>query len=121
MSVKHQVMGVIVFFFIGIYGGFIQAGVGFLVIAALSIINNMNLVKINSAKVFVILIYLISSLAVFIYNDKVFWAWGFTLAIGNSLGGWIGSRWQVSKGEVWIKRIMVIMVIAMAVKLWFFS
>ena len=121
MSAKHQIIGVIVFFFVGIYGGFIQAGVGFLVIAVLSFINNMNLIKINSAKVFVILIYLISSLAVFIYNDKVFWSWGLTLAIGNSLGGWIGSRWQVSKGEIWIKRIMVIMVIAMAVKLWFFS
>jgi len=121
MSTKHQVLGVIVFFFVGIYGGFIQAGVGFLVIAALSLINNMNLIKINSAKVFVILIYLTSSLAVFIYNDKVFWTWGLTLAIGNSFGGWIGSRWQVSKGEIWIKRVMVIMVIAMAVKLWFFS
>jgi uncharacterized membrane protein YfcA len=117
---KHQKIGIITFFFIGIYGGFIQAGVGFIVIAALSVINHMNLVKINSAKVFIILIYTISAIVIFAINGKINWLWGLVLAIGNSTGGWIGSRWQVDKGEKWIKRVLLVMVIAMSVKLWFF-
>ena len=118
---KHTVLGIIIFFFVGIYGGFIQAGVGFLFIAALSINNHFNLIKINSIKVFVILIYTLFAIVVFAINDKINWWWGLTLAIGNGTGGWIGSRWQVDKGEKWVRRILFITVTALAIKLWFFG
>lgn len=121
MDRKHTAIGVFVFFFIGIYGGFIQAGVGFLIIAALSVINHMWLVKVNSAKVMVVLIYTIASVAVFFIEDKINWLWGLTLALGNSTGAWIASRWQVDKGEVWVRRILIVMVVALSIKLWFFS
>ncbi len=120
MSKKYRIIGIVSFFFIGIYGGFIQAGVGFIIIAAMSVINHMNLVKINSAKVFIILIYTLSAIVIFAINDKINWYWGLVLAIGNSAGAWIGSRWQVDKGEKWVKRVLFIAVIAMSVKLWFF-
>ena len=108
------------FFFIGMYGGFIQAGTGFLIIAALSMINRLDLVRTNSVKVVVVLIYTSAALLVFIIEGKVDWAYGLILAVGNSTGGWIGSRWQVKSGEKWVRRILVVTVIAMAVKLWFF-
>ncbi|QSE99245.1 sulfite exporter TauE/SafE family protein [Fulvivirga lutea] len=120
MSVKAQVLGVIVFFFVGIYGGFIQAGVGFIMIAALTGINGFSLVKTNSAKVFVALIYTLSAVAVFIYEDVINWTYGLTLAAGNAIGGWLTSRWSVKKGDKWIKRILVITVTALAIKLWFY-
>jgi uncharacterized protein len=117
---RSTIIGIIVFFFIGIYGGFIQAGVGFLMIVALSSINGFSLVKTNSAKVFVALIYTLSAVAVFIYEDVINWEYGLTLAFGNAIGGWLTSRWSVKKGDVWIKRILVVTVTAMAIKLWFF-
>lgn len=120
MDFKRQTLGIFLFFFVGIYGGFIQAGVGFIIIAVLSLTNHMNLIKINSAKVFIILIYTIFAIAIFAINGKINWLWGFTMAIGNSAGGWIGSRWQVEKGEKWVKRILLIMVVVLSVKLWFF-
>ncbi|MEM7552014.1 MAG: sulfite exporter TauE/SafE family protein [Bacteroidota bacterium] len=118
---KSNTIGIIVFFFIGIYGGFIQAGVGFLMIAALTNINGFSLVKTNSAKVFVALIYTFSAVAVFIYEDVINWEYGLTLAIGNALGGWLTSRWSVKKGDKWIKRILVVTVTALAIKLWLTS
>ena len=121
LSGKFQIIGIITFFFIGIYGGFIQAGVGFLVIAALTSINKFSLVKTNSAKVFVIFIYTISALVVYIAEGKINWIYGITLAIGNSAGAWIASRWSVKKGDVWIRRILVAAVIIFAIKLWFFN
>jgi len=121
MDRKHQIIGVILFFGVGLYGGFIQAGVGFIVIAVLSMVNNMRLVRANSAKVFVILFYTIAALGVFIYEGVINWQWGLTLAVGNTAGGWIGSRWQVDKGEVWIRRILMVMVVMLAIKLWFFG
>lgn len=117
---KSTAIGIIVFFFIGIYGGFIQAGVGFLIMAALTGINKFTLVKTNSAKVFVVFIYTIASLGVFIWEDVINWEYGIALAIGNSLGGWIASRWSVAKGDKWIKRFLIVTVSALAIKLWFF-
>ena len=121
MGKKHKVIGIILFFFVGLYGGFIQAGVGFIMIAILSGVNHLRLVRVNSAKVFVVMIYTAASLAVFIYEKQINWAFGLTLAIGNSIGGWIGSRWQVDKGDKWIRRVLLVMVLVMAVKLWFFG
>lgn len=121
MGAKHKLMGMVLFFFIGIYGGFIQAGVGFLIIAALTGIHHMDLVKTNSAKVFIVFVYTIASLTIFILEGVINWQFGITLAVGNSIGGWVASRWSVNKGERWIKRILAVTVIALAVKLWFFT
>ncbi len=121
MGFWYQAASIIVFFFIGIYGGFIQAGTGFLIIAALTGINRFSLVKTNSAKAIVALIYTFSALAVFIIEDAINWYYALVLAAGNAAGGWIASRWSVEKGDSWIRVILVIMVIVMAVKLWFFG
>jgi len=120
MDLKHQIIGVVSFFFVGIYGGFIQAGVGFIIIAALTNINGFSLVKTNALKVFIVLIYTVAALMVFIVQGQINWIYGGILAIGNSLGGWFASRWSVDKGDKVIRRILVVAVIILAVKLWFF-
>jgi uncharacterized protein len=120
LSFKHQLIGVILFFFIGIYGGFVQAGIGFMVIAVLNLVNNLSLVKSNYVKVFAAIIYTGVSVIVFAWQGKIFWTTGLILAIGHAMGGWYASRWSVDKGEKWIKRVMVISIIGMAIKLWFF-
>ena len=121
LSKKAQVIGIISFFFVGIYGGFIQAGVGFIILGSLTYINKLSLVRANSVKVFVVLIYTISALAVFIIEDKIDWLYGLVLAIGNMTGAWIASRWSVEKGDVWIKRFLIVTVSIMAIKLWFYN
>jgi len=119
-NLSSKWIGTTVFFFIGIYGGFIQAGVGFLIIASLSGIHRFSLVKTNSIKVFVVLIYTIAALIVFIYEGKVNWLYGIVLAVGNSTGAWFASRWSVDKGDKAIKIFLVVTVIALAIKLWLF-
>jgi len=119
-SGKRLWLSVILFFFVGIYGGFIQAGVGFIILLVLSSVNNLSLVKSNAVKVTVVLIYTIASVGVFIYNDKINWEMGLTLAIGNSIGGWVASRWSVSKGDGLVRKFLIVMVVIMAIKLWFF-
>ncbi|MFZ7104822.1 MAG: sulfite exporter TauE/SafE family protein [Peptococcaceae bacterium] len=114
-----KVQAIIAFFFVGLYGGFIQAGVGFIIIAALTIITGMSLVRINSLKVFIVGFYMLSSLLVFIISGNVNWVLGLTLAVGNSLGAWLGSNFAVSKGDKWIRYILIITVCAMALKLLF--
>jgi uncharacterized membrane protein YfcA len=115
----QQVIGAVLFFFIGIYGGLVQAGIGFLVIAVLSGVNNLSLLKSNYVKVFAAIVYTGVSVAVFAWQGKINWAAGAILAIGHAWGGWVASRWSVKAGEVWIKRIMIVSVLVMAFVLWF--
>ena len=115
-----KIIGIITFFFIGIYGGFIQAGVGFLIMGALSTIYGFSLVKINSMKVFIVLVYTIAALAVFIYEGKINWLYGIVLAVGNSAGAWFASRWSVKKGDKVIKIFLIVAVIALSIKLWLY-
>jgi len=114
---RQLITAMTAFFFIGIYGGFIQVGVGFIIIAALTTITKFNLVVTNSHKVFVAGIYTTFALIVFAFNGKVCWEIGLCLAAGMGLGGWIGSHWAVAKGERWIRVVLTICVVAMVIKL----
>ncbi|NVK51753.1 MAG: TSUP family transporter [Flavobacteriaceae bacterium] len=118
---KYTWIGCIAFFFFGIYGGFINAGLGFILILFLHYFNRFSLVKSNAIKAVVITIYMSGALLVFILNGKVDWAIGLVMAIGTSLGGWFASRFSVEKGDGFIKTFLVVMVSILAVKLWFFS
>ena len=111
---------VVIFFFLGIYGGFIQAGIGFLIIAALTGVHGFNMAKTNSIKVFVILCYTMAAVVVFYIEGKIQWEYGLVLAAGNSVGAWIGSRWSVGKSDRLIRMILLVMVVALSIKLWFF-
>ena len=117
---KTKAIGIIAFFFVGIYGGFIQAGVGYVIMAALTFVNRFSLLKTNMAKVVVVPIYTLASLGVFIYNDLINWELGIALAVGNSLGGWLTSRWAVNKGDKWVRYFVMVTAIAFAIKLFFF-
>ncbi|PIQ50079.1 MAG: integrase [Cytophagales bacterium CG12_big_fil_rev_8_21_14_0_65_40_12] len=120
MGKKATITSIIIFFFVGIYGGFIQAGVGYLMIMALTLVNGFSLVKTNSIKVFVALTYTSVALGIFIYYGIVNWEFGIPLAIGNAAGGWLSSRWSVNKGDNWIRYIVMITASAFAIKLFFF-
>jgi len=107
------------FFGVGVYGGFVQAGVGFIVITAL-LVHGLDLVRINAIKVFVIFCYTFIALGVFIWHGQVDWPLGLALAAGNSLGGTIGPKLAVAKGHDWIKRVVTVTVLVFALKLLLF-
>src|SRR5680860_1061396 len=117
LSFIRLIVSILTFFCVGFYGGFIQAGVGFIIIVALTLITGMPLVKINSLKVFIILIYTCSSLLIFLINGKVDLILGLTLAISNAIGAYLGSNFAVSKGDKWIRVFIVIAVLSMSAKL----
>ena len=117
---KYLWLSCIGFFFLGIYGGFLNAGIGFVLLLFLQYFNGMSLVKANATKVIIACIYTTAALILFVLNDKVNWTYGIFLALGNILGAWISSRLAVKKGDNYIKVFLIVMVSIMAVKLWFF-
>jgi len=114
----NRIALVIGFFFVGIYGGFVQAGVGFLVLAATTMAG-LDLVKGNAVKVLSILAYTIISLVIFALEGKIDWSLGLVLAGGTMLGSQIGVHFTVLKGHKWIKKVVTVTVIIMAIKLIF--
>ncbi|MGM0379345.1 MAG: sulfite exporter TauE/SafE family protein [Bacillota bacterium] len=114
---KNLLLGSVLFFFVGIYGGVIQAGVGFLIIMSLTLVTNYKLVKINSTKMFIVLIYMIPSFIIFLINGKVNFIYGIILAIGNAIGAYIGSVSQIKKGEKIVKIILTGAILIMSLKL----
>jgi hypothetical protein len=117
---KHLYISCLGFFFIGIYGGFINAGIGIVIMFFLTRYNRLSLIKTNAAKVALVGVYTIGALALFAYNDKVNWSMGLWLSFGTIFGAWFTSRYSVRKGEKVVKFTLLFMVIVMAIKLWFF-
>jgi len=120
-EVINQKLGVFYFFFIGIYGGFLHAGVGFVIMAVLANVNGFSLVKSNAIKVTVALVYTLAAVAVFIYKGMINWQFAITMGVGNSIGGWFGSYFSVAKGDRWIRIILLIIIPILAIKLWFYD
>jgi uncharacterized membrane protein YfcA len=113
----HPAM-VLAFFAIGIYGGLIQAGIGFAILAATSLAG-MNLVKGNGVKLLTVLALTMLSLAIFASSGAVRWSFGLALGAGNLLGALIGVRLAVTQGHQWIRRIVTATVVIFAGLLWF--
>ena len=117
MSSGRLIASIIIFFFIGMYIGFIQAGAGFFIIATLTLVNRFDLLRTNSIKLWVNLSATIVSLGIFIYQDLIHWPYGLSLAVGSGLGAWATSRWAATSGQKWIRPVLVVMILVMALKL----
>lgn len=97
----------LMFFLIGFYGGFIQMGVGFFLLAGLVLGCGHDLIKSNAIKVLVVLLYTIVSLAVFAWNSQVDWGAGLILAAGNMTGAWLGARFAVKGGAKYVRYVLI--------------
>jgi len=104
-------------FVIGFYGAFIQVGVGFLLMAALHYLLKLDLVRVNMHKVFIVLIFTVPALILFILTNNINWQMAISLSLGNAVGAWWSAKISVRKGEKFIKMILMVAVLIMALKL----
>jgi uncharacterized membrane protein YfcA len=108
---------ILIFFAIGLYGGFIQAGVGIFLLAGLVLAVGYDLVRANAVKLGIVLFYIPFALAVFFRNHQVDLLAGLILGVGNMLGAWVGARTAVERGAVWVRRLLIAVVLVSAVDL----
>jgi uncharacterized membrane protein YfcA len=116
MGKRPSLSQYVIFFFIGFYGGFIQAGVGFFLLAGLVLGAGFNLVKANAIKVFIVLLYTAFALVIFIYNDQVDYKIGLILGFGNMIGAWFGTKFAVSWGAKYVRYILMGVIIVASIK-----
>jgi hypothetical protein len=117
LTTKQNIYVYLAMFGVGFYGGFIQVGVGFLLMASLHYLMKQSLVKVNMHKVFIVLIYTIPALLIFVVSGNVNWGYGILLASGNMLGAWWGVKFSIKGGDKFIKIILIIAVLLMSLKL----
>jgi len=104
----------------GFYAGFVQAGVGFVLLAVLAGGLALDLVKANAIKVFIVLFGTIPALFIFGLRGQVWMVHGLVLACGNMTGAAIASRMAVRKGAAWIRYVVVGAAVLAICKLLFF-
>lgn len=107
----------VVLFFVGMYGGFIQAGVGFFLLGTLVLGLKTDLVSGNAYKNFTVMCLTISALIVFLVNRQVQVIPGLLLAAGSSLGAWTAAHVAVRKGARFIGWFLVAAILVSACQL----
>ena len=111
----------IMFFFIGLYGGFIQAGVGIFMLVGLVLGVGHDLVRANAIKALLVLSLNIFAFVVFVYNGQVDWLLGFVLATGNIVGARAAALMATKDwAQVWVYRVLVVVVVFSAARMFFF-
>ena len=106
------------FFGAGLYAGFVQAGVGFLILA-LTTLAGFDLVRGNAVKVLCILLQTSLALVIFAAGGKVQWVAGLALATGSLLGSALGVRLVVLKSQRWLQRVVTTTIVLFALRLLF--
>jgi len=104
---KVSPLNIAIFFLIGLYGGFIQVGVGYFLLAALVMGAGLDLVRANAIKVWIVLLYSPVALAVFMANGAVHWAYGLMHGIGNIGGAMLASQLAVQKGVNFVRWVII--------------
>ncbi|GLS25806.1 sulfite exporter TauE/SafE family protein [Marinibactrum halimedae] len=89
----------------GFYGGFVQAGVGFILLAAIAGGLRYDLVRANALKMLCAGVFTLLALGIFIARDQVAWVPGIVLAVGAVIGAQLGVKVAISispKAMKWI-------------------
>jgi uncharacterized membrane protein YfcA len=119
-DLKINVLTMLIFFVIGLYGGFIQAGVGFFLLGGLVMGVGFDLIKANALKNLLVFLYTPFALVVFIIHHQVDYKAGLILALGSMMGAWIATKIAVERGTVFVRYVLLLAILGSAIKLIFF-
>ena len=118
---NRMVIGHILMLFVGFWGGFIMAGVGFIMIAVMNKVMGIDLVSSNAHKVLIEIVFTVFALAIFASQLQLLWLAGLFLGLGNAIGGWFGAHYQTEQGGDVVRKILYIVLVVFIIKLLFFS
>ncbi|MEM7126922.1 MAG: sulfite exporter TauE/SafE family protein [Chloroflexota bacterium] len=115
---RPSLLMLVIFFVIGIYGGFIQAGVGVFLLSALVLGIGYSLKEANLIKLIIILFLTIGALLIFILQGQIWWGIGALMAVGQSAGAWLAARFatQYEDANVWVRRLLIVVVVVAIVR-----
>jgi len=106
---------------LGLYGGFIQMGMGIFFLFTFVFVSKINIIEANALKLAIVSIYTFVLIFIFHYKGLIDWPLGLLISVGQGLGAWITARYA-SKSKYADKvayAILVIVIILAIYKYWF--
>ena len=118
-SLKQRPAGWWLLFAAGIYAGFVQAGVGFILITALAGTLRYDLVRTNALKVVCIFAVTLIALLLFVVRGQVMWLPGLLLACGSMVGAYVAVKFAITAEPATLKWFLFLMTVCgSAAALW---
>lgn len=117
ISVTTQILNAVgISFVVGFYDGFIGPGTGsFLVVAFIAIMGfdflhaSANAKMVNLATNF-------GSICLFILKGKIIWAIALPMAVSNAIGGWMGAKLAINRGNKFIRIFFLVVVVGTLIR-----
>ncbi|RLU00494.1 sulfite exporter TauE/SafE family protein [Ketobacter sp.] len=106
-SLQERPAAIAWLFFAGLYGGFVQAGVGFILLTALAGVLRYDLLRANALKMMCTLVFSLVALGVFIYQDQVLWIPGLIVGLGSIVGVQLSVKFAISARQQTLKWILL--------------
>ena len=111
------IKGVMICLFIGFYDGFIGPGAGSLFVLAFISILGYDFLHASAHAKIVNLSTNLGSLILFIGKGVILWPVAIPMSICNATGGFFGSRMALKKGNHFIRKIFLIVIVATLLRL----
>jgi len=115
-----KIIGAIIYLAVMIFAGFYGQGTGPLVFYTLTFFFGLTMIESLGTGVVAWLLLCISSVVVFAFNNIIDYKIGLILFVSMSIGSYAGASTAIKKGNLWIKRLFVALVVIISVKLLFF-
>lgn len=116
-----MVVGLILYFLISVFAGFFGAGTGPMIFYVLTFFFGLTMIETLAVSIIPWFVISISSIGIFALNQMINYWVGAILLIGMAIGGWVGAKVAIKKGDRWVKRLFIVFIIVLAVKLLFFK
>lgn len=115
LSLRESPWGAAALFACGVYGGLVQGGVGFLLIAVLAGILHYDIVRTHALKMVATGVFGAVSLAVFWWAGLVLWVPAILLAVATIAGAHVGVRYALKLNSEVLRWILFVMVVVACV------
>lgn len=116
-SEKRQLLlAVVMSICIGFYDGFIGPGTGSFLVFGFVMVLGFDFLHASANAKMVNLATNFGSICLFVLKGKIIWAIALPMAVCNALGGWIGAKLAIKKGNGFIRVFFLIVVVGTLIR-----
>lgn len=117
MTKRAQITNaVLISFIVGMYDGFIGPGTGSFFVVAFIALMGFDFLHASANAKMVNLSTNFGSIVLFIIKGKIIWAIAIPMAICNAVGGWVGAKLAINKGNGFIRIFFLVVVIGTLIR-----
>lgn len=117
ISERTQILNaIIISFVVGFYDGFIGPGTGSFFVVAFIALMGFDFLQASANAKMVNLATNFGSICLFMMKGKIIWAIALPMAASNALGGWLGAKLAINKGNGFIRIFFLIIVVATLIR-----